>query len=299
MADLAPTAQRIVLFTREPEGNFYQAAQEAIRNCGHRLVCVVTSAGPRTRRTDRYLEIVSQTPLSTDVIISNFPSHWAGMLAPLQPDLILVLGWSWKLPADVIALPRLGAINVHNALLPKYRGRGDLALQWTLRNDEPHYGLTFHWVDSDFDTGPILVQTQIPIGDDDDGNSLNDRLNAAALDVLPSVIDMAVRGEPGTPQPDGGFYCQPMEPAWRTIDWNSPARTVHNQVRSWLGMGAEATIDGRSFCITRTRLLPTTTTDAIPGTLLAQRDGTLVVQCANSPIEVLAYTDHGVSDAHT
>jgi methionyl-tRNA formyltransferase len=217
------------------------------------------------------------------------------MLAPMAPDLILVLGWSWKLPAEVIALPRLGTINWHAALLPRYRGRGDWVLQWILRNDEPNYGLTFHWVDADIDTGPILVQAPIPIGDDDDVNSLNDRLLAASLEVLPSVIDMAVRGEPGAPQPDGGFYCGPIEPEWRTIDWHTSARTVHNQVRSWLGDGADASVDGRSLRITRTRLLPAATTGATPGTMLPQRDGSLWVQCADGPIEILAYFEQAAT----
>lgn len=291
MPDSAQSSLRIVLFIREPIGPLYQAVQEIIRERGHRLACVVTSAGPRARRTDRYREIVAQTPHSTEVIVSNFPAHWAGMLAPLEPDLILILGWSWKLPDDVIALPRLGTVNWHGALLPNYRGRGDWAMQWMLRNDEPNYGITFHWVDSDWDTGPMLAQVPIPIGDDDDVTSIFARAVDATIEVFPAVLDMAARGEPGTPQPEGGFYCEPIEPEWRTIDWHAPARTVHNQVRSWVGQGAFATVDGRSVCITRTRLVPAATTAAAPGTVLERSDGSMQVQCADGPIEVLAYTE--------
>ena len=107
------------------------------------------------------------------------------------------------MPQDLIDLPRIGVVNWHRALLPNYRGRGDWALQWMLRNDEPEFGFSFHWVDADWDTGPMLMQQAIAISDDDDATALLTRVVHATIDVLPGVIEMAARGEPGTPQVRG------------------------------------------------------------------------------------------------
>ena len=87
-----------------------------------------------------------------------------------------------------------------------------------------------------------------------------------------------------------------FEDAWRVIDWTQPARTVHNQVRSWIGMrdipsGALGEIDGRTVQITKTRLLPAGSPQGSPppGTVVRRDGERLVVQCGDGPIEVLAW----------
>src|SRR5215210_2175981 len=93
-------------------------------------------------------------PESWRVVVFTTPERWAAMLAPLRPDLIISRSFPWRIPADVLALPRLGAINGHPALLPKYRGPNPL--RWALRNGDTELGYTVHWTTSDFDTGSIL-----------------------------------------------------------------------------------------------------------------------------------------------
>ena len=89
---------RVVYFTREPIGGAYQRMDSMLTAMGHRLVGVVTSQGPKQRRTTGYLDVVAQTRPSVDVLVSNHPERWAAMLSPLRPDLIIVGGFSWKLP---------------------------------------------------------------------------------------------------------------------------------------------------------------------------------------------------------
>jgi methionyl-tRNA formyltransferase len=84
-----------------------------------------------------------------------------------------------------------------------------------------------------------------------------------------------------------------FEDEWREIDWNRPAREVHNQVRSWHGQrgvphGAFGDIDGQRMLITKTRLSDGNTTGAAPGTVISRDDGVLI-QCADRPLRVLAY----------
>lgn len=281
---------RIVLFIREPSGDMYQRVREVIASRGHRVIGVVTSPGPRTRRTTGYVDIVQQTPPSIDVIVSNHPDRWAEMLAPLKPDVILICGFSWKLPEAVLNLPRYGTYNTHNSLLPKYRGPFPLAFGWSFRNDDGEIGWTFHKADIGFDDGPILIQRSLPYGDDDDFESLLPRFMDLAIDeMMPEALDLIAAGAPLTPQSEeDAIDAVPFEDAWRSIDWNQPARSIHNQVRSWLGAGAIGLIDGVPTRVMKTRLVHGEHPHAAsPGTVISRDHATITVQCGDGPLIVL------------
>ena len=95
----------------------------------------------------------------------------------LNPDIIFVCSWSEKLKKDIFQLPKIGTINIHPSLLPKYRGPNPYAQ--VLFNNEKYTGVTFHLLDESFDSGPILLQKKFKILDSDDGLSLKNK--AAAL----------------------------------------------------------------------------------------------------------------------
>lgn len=290
---------RVVLFARGPLGPTYQRIDSTLTALGHRLVGVVTSPGPKSRRSTTYLDLVTQTRPGVDVIVSNHPNRWAAMLAPLRPDLIIVTGFSWKIPQDVLDLPRLGAINCHNAPLPRYRGRGDYILPWVFRNDERELGFTIHRMAAEFDTGPILAQGSIPIGDDDDQASLLSGYTDLAFELLLSAFERIANNDPGDPQnEDDVTYSTVFEEEWRKIDWNDPARTIHNKVRSWTSVGdntpyprtALGTIDGLERQILKTRLVTSDTNGAAPpGTVLDRDDDALLIQCGDGPLQILRY----------
>ena len=287
------TNLRIVLFTVLPE--FIPSAEEFYAERGHRLVGIVSAPGPRTRRTDGYRAMSQFARPGLDVIVSNAPARWADMIRPLQPDLIACAAFNWKIPADVLAVPRLGAYNGHDALLPKYRGRN--ATGWALRNDEPEYGATIHHMTPEFDDGPILAQVRIPITDDDDIDTLFPKFVAAVDVAHAEALDAIERGETGTPQDEsmatytGGAF----EPEWRYIDWTMPARKIFLQVRSWYGRrdvprGAFGLIGGQQALITKTHLTGITSNLAAPGTVLERRtDGTLQIQCGDGPLDIVAW----------
>ena len=138
----APESWRIVVFTNIPGGVIYSLVNEIVRPLGHRVVGVVTSPGPKRRRSPTYLEVVAAVSPGVDVIVSNHPERWAAMLAPLKPDLIISGGFPWRIPSEVLALPRLGAINMHPALLPRHRGPA--AIEWAFRNGDAETGFTVH-----------------------------------------------------------------------------------------------------------------------------------------------------------
>jgi len=293
----APESWRIVVFTNIPGGVIYSLVDAVVRPLGHRVVGVVTSPGPKRRRSPAYLEVVAAVPPGIDVIVSNHPERWAAMLAPLRPDLIVSGGFPWRIPSEVLALPRLGAINMHPALLPRYRGPA--AIEWALRNGDAELGFTVHRLSPDFDTGPILAQTRIPIADDDDIDSLVAKFGPVLPGLLGQALERVARGDPGEVQDEAeATYAGLFDEEWRIIDWSQPARTIHNQVRSWIGvrdipLGAFGEVDGETLQITKTRLVASESMEqvpALPGTVLRRDGERLVVQCGDGPIEVVRWS---------
>lgn len=292
---VADGSWRVVLMTMIAGGVVYPIVADVLDRLGHRIVGVLTSAGPPRVRSTGYLDVVAVVPPGIDVLISDHPSRWAAMLGPLRPDLIICAGMPWRLPDDTLALPRLGAINVHAALLPRHRGPG--AFEWALRSDDPEMGFTIHRMAADFDAGPILSQARVPIGDDDDAFSLL----SAMLPTLPGALEKALvrvaAAEPGDPQDESrATYAGRFEDAWGVIDWSEPARAVHNRVRSWVAFsdtpfGALGVVDGEPLRIVKTRLLPTRTAERgqSPGTVVRRDDEGFLVQCGDGPLEIVEW----------
>jgi methionyl-tRNA formyltransferase len=291
MSSRDPKSWRVILFT-DTAGFVVHAIDGVLKQAGHRLVAVVTSPGPKQRRSNAYQEIVAATRPGVDVLVSNHPERWAAMLAPLRPDLIMTMGFLWKLPDDLIALPRLGTYNTHGGLLP--RGRGPNPIGWAIRNDEGEIGWTVHQMTSELDMGPVLTQNSMPIGDDDDAENSFETFVGLLVPLWMESIELITQGAPLEPQDESqAYYAGMFEDEWREIDWNRPAREVHNQVRSWHGQrgveyGAFGDIDGQRMLITKTRLYDGESNCATPGTVIS-RDGELLVQCGDRPLRVLAY----------
>ncbi|HZP21590.1 MAG TPA: formyltransferase family protein, partial [Bauldia sp.] len=234
-AAIAAESWRVVLFSVMPPRIAYLMLDELLSEFGHRIVGIVTSPGPKRRRSDAYLDVVAAARPGVDVIVSNHPERWAAMLAPLRPDLIVSIGFPWLIPSDVLALPRLGAINLHPARLPHHRGPA--AVEWAFRNGDAEIGFTVHRLADGFDTGAILAQGGVPIAADDDIDTLMPKLGALIPGLVRTALERVARGEPGEPQDEAqASYDALFADDWRFIDWNRPARDIHNQVRSWTGI---------------------------------------------------------------
>src|SRR5204862_1671601 len=107
-------------------------------------------------------------------------------LRQLHPDLIAVAAFGQLLPKAILELPRFGCLNVHTSLLPKYRGAAPI--QWAILNDEPETGVTIMKMDAGMDTGPIVSQEKTPIADQDNSQTLYDRLAQMGAGLLVRTI---------------------------------------------------------------------------------------------------------------
>ena len=213
----------------------------------------------------------------------------ASLLRGPEPDVVLCWGFGWKLPQEALDVPRLGAVNQHPAFLPRYRG--PIPLAWAIRDGEREFGVTWHRMDAELDTGAILAQTSVPFDDDDCTiEDVGEKWLRAALGLLPTVFERLVAGDTGEPQAtEGASWAGMLGEDYASVDWSQPARAIHDQVRAWrlsldLGPveGPIAELDGDRVKLRRTSL-----TD--PG------GGARRVECGDGPLWVVEVEPVGVA----
>jgi methionyl-tRNA formyltransferase len=264
---------------------------ELLRALGHETVAFIA---PRNKRNPEALvDLVRDPPEGLDVLVPHAKEQVAPLLRAYDLDLAICSGLNWKLPPEALAATRLGILNGHPSLLPRWRGPNPFG--WTLRAGDEQVGFTWHLMDAELDTGPVLAQGSSPLGDDDTMETLLEKLQPLAGGLLARALTGLEAGEAGDPQgTEGATWAPAYEDDYTEIDWTRPAREVHNQVRSWFlpapsGLkGAHTTLDGRRVRVVRTQLVDGSFPPAEAGTIGAREEGgALLVQCGDGPLRVL------------
>jgi methionyl-tRNA formyltransferase len=247
-----------------------------VRGLGHEAVAVIVARrrAPGAPATPFAAEHVSDAPEEVDVLFAATKDSLARLLRGCELDLAISAGFPWRIPAEAIEVPRLGIVNAHPSLLPRYRGPFPVA--WAVRNGEREIGLTYHVMDADFDTGNVLAQAAIPLADDETDESLYAKFPAVGAKLLETVFDRLARGDRGDVQ-EGGEYHSHFEEAYRRIDPSQPAAEVHLQVRAWSfvppGLRGDAPILARDGG--RVRVLRSSLTEVAGADRLECADGPL------------------------
>ena len=261
-----------------------------MRALGHEVVALVTARNPRN--AEALATLVGAPPPGVDVLVPHSRDSVARLLSAYDLDLAICSGLNWTLPEEAISAPRLGILNGHPSLLPRWRGPNPHG--WTFRAGDREAGFTWHLMDAELDTGPILAQGTVPLEDDDTQDTLWEKVQPLAGRLLARALERLEAGDRGDPQPtEGASWAPRFEEEFTEIDWARPAREVHNQVRSWFlptrsGVrGAHATLDGQRVKVTRSQLVTGDFAPAPPGAILARDEGTMLVQCGDGPLRVL------------
>jgi methionyl-tRNA formyltransferase len=154
-------------------------------------------------------------------------------LRELQSDLMVVAAYGQILPQAILDLPRYGCLNVHTSLLPKYRGAAPI--QWAILSGESETGVTIMKMDAGLDTGDILTQQTTPIREDDNSQTLHDRLANLGAELLISTIrDHVARKIKPQPQPaEGSSYARKITREDGRLGWSQPARALWNRIRAF------------------------------------------------------------------
>jgi methionyl-tRNA formyltransferase len=205
-------------------------------------------------------------------------------VAALRPDLGVVAAYGRILPDALLGVPRLGMINVHASLLPKYRGAAPVH-RAVIAGDEVT-GVTIMRVVAELDAGPMLATATRPIAPDETSVDVERGLADAGAGLLLDVVDRMARGPVvETPQDDARATSAPkLLKTESPIDWSLPARTIHNRVRGLQPWPmASTTIDGARSLIHRTAVSDVRT-DARPGTVIEAGGDVLAVAAGDGVV---------------
>jgi methionyl-tRNA formyltransferase len=174
----------------------------------------------------------------------------------VSPDVVIIIAYGQIISSRLIEIPRLGWINLHGSLLPKYRGAAPI--NWAILNDEKITGLTTMQIDAGLDTGPALLKYETPIGPDETAPELTARLAEAGAPLMVETLRSLDRGEIA-PQPQNNSlvtFAPLLKKSDGLIDWSLQARAIHNRIRGLAPWpGAFTSFMGKSCQIWGTPLL--------------------------------------------
>ncbi|HIY33474.1 MAG TPA: methionyl-tRNA formyltransferase [Candidatus Evtepia faecavium] len=202
----------------------------------------------------------------------------------LEPDLIVVAAYGRILPQEILDYPRLGCVNVHSSLLPKYRGAAPI--NWAILNGEKETGVTIMHMAPALDAGDIIAQRATPIDPDETAEALYDRLARLGADLLAETLPRLADGTaPRTPQAEDQATLAPMlSRDLSPMDFTRPAQALHDQVRGLIPWPA-ATMDlnGVRCKVFATAVLGETTGKA-PGSVIQADKKGLKLACGGGTV---------------
>jgi methionyl-tRNA formyltransferase len=265
----------------------FELLADVVRRSGHRPVAYVVSRSMRPATpsepefVDAIAAVVRSIPDGIDLLLPGRSSGLAKQLPGYQPDLMIVFGFNWKLPPEVLSIPRFGVLNIHPSMLPKYRGPSPVL--WAVRNGDTHFGVTIHRMNETIDAGPIMSRSApIPLSEQVTHDDIWNRIAAVLPETLTDAIARVARGEPGEPQDaEQATYAGFPPDAWYTIDWTASRASIHHQLRAIrLLRPAEGVLTIASGRRIRLR-----------GSSLDMTGNGLCVQCGDGPLRLTDWDD--------
>ena len=175
------------------------------------------------------------------------------LLQKINPDIIVVVAYGKILPKNFIDFPKLGCVNVHGSLLPKYRGAAPI--QWSIINGDSVTGVTTMYMNEGLDTGDILMQEKIFINDSDTSEELKKKMSVLGAETLLKTLKNLGSITPTKQNDAEATLSPPLDKITGDISWNKTAREIHNLVRGsnpW--PIAHTSLRGKLFKIYKTRV---------------------------------------------
>ena len=230
----------IVFFGSSP---FAVPSLKALKTSGHKISCVVTQADRKKGRglslggtaikmvaEESNLKIYQPERINTSQAIS--------LLEDLRPDLFVVIAYGQILSSGILNIPKIFSVNVHASLLPKYRGAAPI--NWALIKGEKTTGITAIKMAKEMDAGPIILQKEIEISNDDTAITLEGKLSRMAAQLVLAVLSSLEENDYNLmPQDEDNIGFAPkLKKEDGRIDWNKPAWDIYNLIRgciSWPG----------------------------------------------------------------
>ena len=223
---------------------------------------------------DRGLEVFQPQTLKDDGVLDR--------LAAVHPEVLVVAAYGLIVPPRVLEIASHGAINVHASLLPRWRGAAPI--QRALLAGDRETGITIMKMDAGLDTGPILSLHRLAITEDDDAQSLHDRLAVlGARAVVDALADIAAGRARPLPQPESGaLYARKVGKDEAELDWTMPSEALERAVRALRpSPGARSRLRGEAIKIWRARCMAR---DGMPGEVLESSDEGILIACGGGAL---------------
>ena len=279
-----------IVFAGTPE--FSLPPLQALLQSVHQITAVYTQPDRPAGRGRRLMPSpVKQLALTNELQVFqplNFKREEDLLqLESLGADLMVVVAYGLILPARVLRAPRLGCINIHASLLPRWRGAAPI--QRAIQAGDRQTGVTIMRMDAGLDTGPMLLVKTCPISDRDTAASVHDRLAVlgaeALLEALPGVADGSLAAQPQ--DENGACYAQKLDKAEALIDWTRPAIEIDRLIRAFIPWPvAQTELDGKLLRIWRCSVQPGIGRAAQPGCVVAADQRGIDVVTGNAVLRI-------------
>ena len=274
-----------VAFAGTPE--FAACALEAILAVGYDVPLVLTQPDrPAGRGMKLTPSAVKQLALARGIAVDQpeklRTEEQRARLAACAPDLLVVAAYGLILPKAVLELPRLGCLNIHASLLPRWRGAAPI--HRAIEAGDAETGITIMQMDEGLDTGPMLLRRALPIAADDTTASLHDRLAALGGDCIVEALAALQCGQLSpTPQPaEGVTYAAKIGRAEADIDWSRPALEIERAMRAFYPFpGAVSTLRDTAIKCWKAQVVAG---EGEPGRVLAVDADGIVVACGRDAL---------------
>jgi methionyl-tRNA formyltransferase len=273
-----------LLFAGTPE--FAVPALDALHAAGHEIAAVLTQPDRPAGRGQR----LTPSPVALRAQALGIPTHQPlrldaeaqTRLRQLAPEAMVVVAYGLILPQAVLDIPRLGCINIHASLLPRWRGAAPIAR--AIEAGDTATGITIMRMDRGLDTGPMLLAEAVPISETTTAAQLHDSLAVLGGRLIVQALAQLQRGDlPEQTQPaEGATYARKLSKDEARVDWSQPAPLLARKIRAFNPAPVAWTeLDGERIRIWNARALDQTVS-AAPGTVLAADARGLGVACGES-----------------
>ena len=273
----------------------------ALIEAGHEITAVITQ--PDKPRGRGYT--LTPPPVKVAAIEAGIPVYqpttlkdeaFDARLRQLSPEVIVVVAYGKILPESVIRLPALGCINVHGSLLPEYRGAAPM--QRAIIDGKAVTGITTMYMDVGLDTGDMLLKEEIAIEENDNFETIHDKLGALGASLIVRTLDaLASESAPRIPQDHAlATYAAKITKEDCLLNFDTDAKSVHDRIRglSPIPLSFTHTADGKLLKITESRLTDTETAHDTPGEVLSLEGG-ITVACRNGSVLLTGVLPEGKS----
>ena len=281
-----------IVFMGTPD--FARDSLKSLVEAGHEIELVVTNPDkPRGRGMKMIPSEVKEYALEQNLEIDQpirvrNNEEFVDKIKDINPDVICVVAYGKIIPKEILDIPKLGCINVHGSLLPKYRGAAPI--QWAVLNGEKETGITTMFMDEGMDTGDMILKEVVEIGEDETTGELWDRLSAIGGKLLVRTLEMIEAGNVQREKQGEDFTLAPMlSRDIAIIDWeNKTAKQIKDLVRGLNPfMGAYSFLNDKKIKFWKVEIVDEKT-DKEPGTVISSspKDG-LLIATVDKAISVL------------